>query len=321
MPEQGSGPITVSQVAVIGAGTMGHGIAQLFGLCGLDVRLTDAAPDVLERARARIERNLDMCVAYGLADPAQASAALDHIETVSDLAAAVAAADYVVEAIVENVPAKRRVLAEIERCCPAAAIITSTTSSFRAGDLAPALARPERFLVTHYWNPPYLIPVVEVVPGEQTAPEVLQAGIELLQRAGRRPVVVKKDVPGFIGNRLQHALRREALAIVAQGIAGPEEVDLVARYSFGLRLPVVGPLETVDLGGLDLTLAIQEYLLPDLDRSTVPLPLVREKVDRGELGAKTGRGFFDWPAGRLEERIAQRDRALMEILSWLTTYR
>jgi 3-hydroxybutyryl-CoA dehydrogenase len=164
------------------------------------------------------------------------------------------------------------------------------------------------------------MPIVEVVPGAETSQDVLRVTVDLLERAGKRPVVVKRDVAGFIGNRLQHALRREAIAIVAQGIASPVDVDLVARYSFGLRLPVVGPLETVDLGGLDLTVAIQDYLLPELDRSTEPLPLVREKAGRGELGAKTGRGFFEWPAGRVDERIEQRDRALMEILRWLTGY-
>jgi 3-hydroxybutyryl-CoA dehydrogenase len=312
--------MSISRVAVIGAGTMGHGIAQLFALAGLDVWVTDAAPDVLDAAQARIARNLETCVAHGFAGRDQAAAALGRIRTVPDIASAVSAAEYVVEAIVEQMAAKHEVLAEAERHCQDEAIITSTTSSFRAGELATSLAHPGRFLVTHFWNPPYLIPVVEVVPGEATSPAALQASVELLERVGKRPVVVQQDVAGFIGNRLQHALRREAVAIVAQGIASPQDVDLVARYSFGLRLPVVGPLETADLGGLDLTVAIQEYLLPQLDRSTEPLPLVRAKVDGGELGAKTGQGFFDWPPGRVEQRIEQRDRALMEILTWLAEY-
>jgi 3-hydroxybutyryl-CoA dehydrogenase len=312
--------MAVSRVAVVGAGTMGHGIAQLFAMAGMEVLLTDAAPEVLDAAQARIATNLQACVAHGFAGREDAGEALGRIRTAPDIAGAVSTADYVVEAIVEEMAAKHAVLAQVERHCPDEAIITSTTSSFCAGDLATSLARPGRFLVTHFWNPPYLIPVVEVVPGEATAPAALQACVELLKRAGKRPVVVRRDVAGFIGNRLQHALRREAIAIVAQGIASPEDVDFVARYSFGLRLPVVGPLETVDLGGLDLTLAIQDYLLPQLDRSTEPLPLVRAKVHRGELGAKAGRGFFEWPSGRLEERIEQRDRALMEMLRWLTEY-
>jgi 3-hydroxybutyryl-CoA dehydrogenase len=177
-----------------------------------------------------------------------------------------------------------------------------------------ALKLPERFLVTHFWNPPYLIPVVEVMPGETTSPQVVQTTISLLDAVGRNPVLINKDVPGFVGNRLQHALRREAISIVAQGIASPEDVDLIAKASFGLRLPVVGPLETVDLGGLDLTEAIQTYLLPDLDRSTGPLPLIRDKVARGDLGAKSGKGFYDWSPGQHEELIRRRDEILIELV-------
>ena len=312
--------MSVRRVAVIGAGTMGHGIAQLLALAGLDVWLTDADPAVLEAAPARIARNLASSVANGFTGEDLAGAALGRIRSAADIAGAVLTADFVIEAIVEKLPEKHRVLREVERHCPAEAIITSTTSGFRAGDLAVCLDRPGRFLVTHYWNPPYLVPIVEVVAGEQTTPETLQACLDLLERVGKRPVVVQKDVAGFVGNRLQHALRREAIAMVEQGIASAADVDLVARYSLGLRLPVVGPLETVDLGGLDLTLAIQGYLLPALDRSTEPLALVREKVERGELGAKSGQGFFDWPPGRMEQRIEERDRALAEILGWLAGY-
>jgi 3-hydroxybutyryl-CoA dehydrogenase len=177
-------------------------------------------------------------------------------------------------------------------------------------------------VVTHYWNPPYIIPVVEVVSpehssAEHSSAEAVETTTALLRAVGKYPALVKKDVPGFVGNRLQHALRREALSIVAQGIASPEDVDVIARLSFGLRSPVVGPLETVDLGGLDLTLAIQTYLLPELERSTGPLPLVRDKVQRGELGAKAGQGFYVWPPGRAAQVTRRRDGALLELVEWL----
>ena len=155
------------------------------------------------------------------------------------------------------------------------------------------------------------------MPGDHTSAEAVKTAITLLEAVGKYPALVKKDVPGFVGNRLQHALRREAIAIVAQGIASPEDVDLIARLSFGLRLPVVGPLETVDLGGLDLTLAIQTSLLPELDRSTEPRQLIRDKVARGELGAKTGKGFYDWPPGRAARIIRRRDETLLEMVKWL----
>jgi 3-hydroxybutyryl-CoA dehydrogenase len=158
---------------------------------------------------------------------------------------------------------------------------------------------------------------VEVTAGAQTAPEVVDATCDLLRQVGKRPVRVRKDVAGYIGNRLQHALRREAIALVEAGIASPEDVDLVARYSFGLRMPFLGPLETADLGGLNLTLAIQSYLLSDLDRSVEPSKLVREKVARGDIGAKSGKGFFTWTPEAHRHAIQQRDAMLLEFLHWL----
>ncbi|MEE8390537.1 MAG: 3-hydroxyacyl-CoA dehydrogenase NAD-binding domain-containing protein, partial [Anaerolineae bacterium] len=308
---------SVRNVAVIGAGTMGHGIAQVFALAGLQVALTDSDEQVLGKAIQRIQVNIATCLEHDFVDKDRAAAAPARITLASNLADAVSEADFIVEAIFENLDVKRGVLSQLEEHCPAHAVITSTTSSFRASDLAVTLVHPERFLVTHYWNPPYIIPAVEVVPGERTSAEAVEATVTLLKAVGKYPVLVKKDVAGFVGNRLQHALRREAISIVAQGIASPEDVDLIARLSFGLRLPVVGPLETVDLGGLDLTQAIQTYLLPELDRSTEPLPLIRDKVARGELGAKAGKGFYDWSPGRAASVIRQRDEALLEMLKLL----
>ncbi len=317
----------INNVAVIGAGTMGHGIAQVFALAGLQVVLSDSDAEVLGKAIPRIQANLETCL-----DPSSASngdragSVTARITLSPNLADAVSQADFVVEAVFENLDVKREVLRQLEEHCLARAasqgmssipVIASTTSSFCVRDMAVALSRPERFLVTHFWNPPYVIPVVEVMPGEHTAAEAVETTMTLLEAAGKYPALVKKDVPGFVGNRLQHALRREAIAIVAEGIASPEDVDLIARLSFGLRLPIVGPLETVDLGGLDLTQAIQTYLLPDLDRSTEPTQLIRDKVKRGELGAKAGKGFYDWPPGRAAEVIRKRDEALLEMVRWL----
>jgi 3-hydroxybutyryl-CoA dehydrogenase len=308
-----------SRLAVIGAGTMGHGIAQVFAQAGLQVALTDSHAQVLSQAIGRIRANLETCFGHSsvAVDGDRAGAALERITVTSDLAEAVAQADLVVEAVFENLDVKHEVLRQIEEHCPPQAIITSTTSSYCVRDLAVALGHPERFLVTHFWNPPYLIPVVEVMPGDRSSAEAVETAMALLAEVGKVPALVKKDVPGFVGNRLQHALRREAIAIVAQGIASPQDVDLIARLSFGLRLPLVGPLETVDLGGLDLTQAIQTYLLPELDRSIEPTQLLKDKVARGELGAKAGRGFYDWPADRLARAIQRRDMALLEMIEWL----
>jgi 3-hydroxybutyryl-CoA dehydrogenase len=307
----------INNVGVIGAGTMGHGIAQVFALAGLQVALTDSDAKALGKAIPRIQANLETCLEPGSVDKDRAATVPARITLASDLAEAASQADFVVEAVFEDLDVKHEVLRELEKYCPAHAVITSTTSSFCVRDMAVALSHPERLLVTHFWNPPYVIPIVEVMPGDHTSAEAVETTMTLLEAVGKVPALVKKDVPGFVGNRLQHALRREAIAIVAQGIASPEDVDLIARLSFGLRLPVVGPLETVDLGGLDLTLAIQSYLLPELDRSTEPTSLIRDKVTRGELGAKAGKGFYDWPPGWAARVIRQRDEILLEMVRWL----
>jgi 3-hydroxybutyryl-CoA dehydrogenase len=308
---------TSDRVAVIGAGTMGHGIAQVFAQAGLQVTLTDSDAGVLGKAIQRIETNLETCLEYGADEKDHATTVTGRIQVTPDLAEAVSEAGFVAEAVFEDLDVKHDVLRQVEEHCPDRAIIASTTSSYCVRDMAVALERPERFLAIHFWNPPYVIPVVEVMPGEHTLDEAVETIFALLEEAGKVPALVKVDTAGFVGNRLQHALRREAIAMVAQGIASPEDVDLITRLSFGLRLPVVGPLETVDLGGLDLTQAIQTYLLPELDRSTEPLQLIRDKVARGELGAKAGRGFYDWSPARTASVIQRRDVALLELVGWL----
>ena len=310
----------LSNITVVGAGTMGHGIAQVFSLAGFQVSLTDNDAGVLRNAIPRIQANLRTCIEHGFVSEGEATSVPSRITLVSDLAEATAQADFIVEAVFEDLTIKHEVLRELEEHCPVHAIIASNTSSFRVVDMAAVLSRPEQFLITHFWNPPYIMPLVEVVRGQCTSAEAVETTMTLLKAAGKYPALVRKDIPGFVGNRLQHALRREAIAIVAQGIASPEDVDFVARLSFGLRLPVVGPLETVDLGGLDLTLAIQSYLLPELDRSTEPTPWLRDKVARSELGAKAGKGFYDWPPGRAAKVIRQRDEALLEMVEWLRAH-
>jgi 3-hydroxybutyryl-CoA dehydrogenase len=309
--------VTIDKLAVIGAGTMGHGIAQVFAQAGLQVTLTDSDAQVRDAALARIKENLETCLGSSPVDRDSALSTLKRITVTSTLGKAVSDADLVVEAVFEDLELKRQVLREIEEHCAPRAILVSGTSGYRVRDLAVALGHPERFLALHFWNPPYVVPVVEVMPGARTSAEVVEATFALLKAVGKVPALVRKDVPGYVGNRLQHALRREAIALVAEGVASPEDVDTITRLSFGLRMPVVGLLETVDLAGLDLTQAIQSYLLPDLDRSTAPKQWVRDKVERGELGVKTGQGFYNWPPGRAAGVIQRRDEALLEILEWL----
>ncbi|QRM57790.1 3-hydroxyacyl-CoA dehydrogenase family protein [Sinorhizobium sp. BG8] len=287
-------------IAVIGAGLMGHGIAQVFAVGGHDVRVFDASQPALDTLGSRIARNL---IDLGLPDGAQ-----DRVAGYSDLAAAVAVADVVIEAAPEKLELKRSIFAELVRLAPRHAVLASNTSVIPITDIAEGLQTSERILGTHWWNPPFLVPLVEVVGTERTDPEIIDKVMSLLSSVGKTPVHVKRDVAGFVGNRLQHALWREAIAIVAEGIADAETVDTVVKSSFGRRLAVLGPLENADLVGTDLTLDIHRVVLKHLNREPGPSPYLQGLVNDGKLGMKSGEGFRSWSeeeAQALRSRVAR----------------
>ncbi len=306
----------IRRIAVVGAGLMGHGIAQEFAVAGYDVALHDVSEERLARALEGIAENLRALAGLGLADAALAGAVPAAIRAGTDLGEVVADADVAIEAVTEDLPLKQRIFGELDRRCPPHAILASNSSSFMPSQLAPATGRPDRVLVAHYFNPPHLLPLVEVVRGPATSDETVETVRALLTRIGKRPAVVRKEAPGFVGNRLQMALFREALAIVEAGIATPEDVDVVVRNGFGRRLAAAGPFEVFALAGFDLVLAVAEQLVPTLESSPeVPAPL-RETVARGELGVKTGKGFYEWTpaeAAALKARVAG---ALARITQW-----
>ena len=260
--------------------------------------LTDNNAEILQKAVSRIRDNIQTFVAYGFTTRDEVEAVLCLIILVTKIDIAVVEAVFIFEAAFEDIAIKHEVLPQIESNCPAHAIIGSNRSSFRVGDMAVIMKLPIQIQGNHLWNPPHLVPLVEVICEVQTATEAIEFTCTLLNTVGKCPGLVRTDVAGFVGNRLQHALRREAIALVAQGVAMPEDIDLSPRHIFGMRLPLVGPLEMVDLVGLDLILSIQNYLLADLDRSTGSSQFMRDKVGRGEHGAKICKGFFEWPAGR-----------------------
>lgn len=280
------------RIAVVGAGLMGHGIAQVFLSAGHSVRVHDTDSAILATVPGRIRTNLET---LGMRPPT------GRLTLHERLAEAVADADVVFEAAVEDVEVKRRLFRELDEATPAGALLASNTSVIKIAEIAEGVRDRSRVIGTHWWNPPYLIPLVEVVQSAETSASVIEIMVNLLARTGKRPVHVRRDVPGFIGNRLQHALWREAFALVDEGVCDAETVDDVIRCSFGRRLAVLGPIENADLVGLDLTLAIHNYLLPHLSRSSEPSRTLREKVERGELGAKSGEGFVKWPGARAEE--------------------
>jgi 3-hydroxybutyryl-CoA dehydrogenase len=275
-----------SKIAVIGAGLMGHGIAQVFALAGHDVTITDLQSSLLESARERISANL-----RDLGDDPRS---VDRVTPVASLADCVRHADFIVEAASENLAIKQKLFADIEAAAHPEAILASNTSVIPITAIMQGLQRRERALGTHWWNPPFLVPLVEVIGTEWTSQAAIDTTMALHQAAGKTPAHVKKDVPGFIGNRLQHALWREAIALVENGICDAETVDTVIKAAFGRRLAVLGPLENADLVGTDLTLAIHETVLPSIDSRPGPSPYLEQLVKDGKLGFKSGEGFRKW---------------------------
>ncbi len=291
------------RVAVIGAGLMGAGIAQVFLAAGVPVAVFDPAPAALDALPGRISAGLDL---LGL--PNDSFGGL--LRRGTDLADTVTRASLVIEAAPEQLEVKRRIFAELDDAAPAQTVLASNTSAIPIREIARDLPGRQRVIGTHFWNPPYLVPLVEVVQAGASDPAAVRAAIALLDRIGMKPVHVAADVPGFVGNRLQHALKREAIALVADGICTAETVDTVTRFGFGARLGIVGPLEQADLSGLELTLAIHQTLMPDLDRTPEPHPLLVEKVRKGETGAAAGRGFRRWRPGEAQARRDQITREL-----------
>lgn len=305
----------IRRIAVVGAGLMGHGIAQEFALAGYQVRLHDQGDDRLSLAMDNIRANLQRLSSLGKLEALRIEPALGNIAPASDLEGAVSGVDLVIEAIFEDLPAKHKLLRALEPLCPAETIIASNTSSFMPSRLAEALSRPERLVIAHYFNPPYLIPLVEVVPGPATSKATVATMVALLETIGKKPVFLEREATGFVANRLQMALYREAVSIVAQGIADPEAVDGVVKYGFGRRLAAAGPFEIFDLAGLDTILAVASQILPAIAAAgpadgAVP-ELLRATVAQGHLGVKSGRGFREWTPEAAEELRARLTRALL----------
>jgi 3-hydroxybutyryl-CoA dehydrogenase len=285
--------MTNARIAVIGGGLMGAGIAQVFAVAGHEVCVQEPFEAVRSSIIERVQANLRLM-------GADATAA-DRITTADKLDAAVAGADYVTEAVPERLELKRAVFAELVATAPRAAILASNTSVIPIGTIAAGLDTADRIVGTHWWNPAPLIPLVEVVQATGTSNATIATTMELLRSIGKRPAHVKKDLPGFVANRLQHALWREAIAMVAEGICDAKTLDDCVKNSFGLRLSVLGPLENADLVGLDLTLDIHKTIIPELDRHARPHELLEEHVSARRLGFKTGHGFRAWTPAEITD--------------------
>ncbi|MCZ7665187.1 MAG: 3-hydroxyacyl-CoA dehydrogenase family protein [Thermoleophilia bacterium] len=300
-------------IAVVGSGLMGHSIAQVLALAGHRVAVHDADAAALASVPARVQRNLGELVRWGMVDAADAAATVARLSLSSDLPTTVTGAEFVFEAIWENLAAKRQLFGELDRLCLPETILASNSSSLMPSLLQSDAEHPERILVAHFFNPPYLVPLVEVVKGARTSDDTVNRVYELLVRAGRTPVLVRKEVPGFLANRMQLALVREAIHLVEEGVASPEDVDLAVQAGFGRRFCVAGPMGVTESIGWDLAVAVLNTTFPSLDNRMTAGSLAEGLIERGELGMKTGRGLLRWTDESVEAWRSRMARALVEL--------
>ena len=300
----------VKNITIIGNGLMGCGCALVFAQ-NTDFNVTvKHRSGTRETIHERIMSFMVPLIEKGIYSQAEAEAIIGRVHTEMDLAESVKDADLVMECIAENMQLKQDQFAALEPLTRPDTIYATNTSVMSITAIASKTVKKDRVVGTHFWNPPYLIPLVEVVKASETSEDTMERTLDCLLRAGKKAIRCNKDVPGFVANRMQHALWREAISIVAHGIADAATVDEAVRSSFGLRLPVLGPMENADMVGTDLTLSIHEYMLQHLESDSKPSPILYEKVAAGELGFKTQKGFQEWN----DEKIAESRRKLSEHL-------
>jgi len=302
-----------TKLGIIGAGLMGHALAQLFAMQGHSVALYDNDQSVLENAPVRIRNNFGKFLELGLAAPEDIERCLDLISLYTSLRDATHDAEIIIEAVSEKLPLKQKIFLEIEGYTTPETLLCTNTSAISISQIAEPLRRKERLVGTHFWNPPHIVPCVEVIRSKYTSDDAFEAAFDFMKKAGKKPVKVLKDVPGFLGNRMQHALWREAMSLVQAGIASAEDIDAVVKFGFGLRTPFLGPLETADLAGLDLTHDVHDYVFPFLENSATPLPILESKLRDGKLGVKSLEGFHKWSAEDVDRVIKTRDLVLLKI--------
>lgn len=307
-------PDDIERVAVVGAGTMGFGIALTYARYGRTVRLVDADAAALEEGMRSIRTSLQTLTDTDQIAAGDIDEILSRIRPVEDIGEAVGDADLVTEAVTEDIAVKQSVFEEIDAAAPDTALLTTNTSGLSITEIGTAVSDPERFAGTHWFNPAHITPLVEVIKGAETADWVADVLVELLEEVEKTPVTVEKDVMGFIGNRIQMAMIYEAFSLLDAGVASAADIDRAVKAGFGFRLPSMGIFEKVDQSGIDVQYAIEEYLMPELDRGTEPNPVVTRLTEQGDLGLKTGKGVYDWSDTSPSEVYDERDRQLLEQL-------
>ncbi len=301
----------IDTVALVGAGTMGPGMALVFAGHGFDVRLADIKPEMLERAKTTVDGICKILLGGGMLMVEQAEAARTRIRYTLDVGEAVRGAGFVVETIPERLDLKQRFFADVEPQVAAETILASNTSGIPITELGKAVRRPERVVGMHWSNPPHLIPVIEVIRGERTSEATVEAVRRVVERLEMIPVLVRRDVPGFVENRILYAIMREALHLLEEGIASAEDIDTIVKWGIGYKLAVIGPLELLDVAGLDIYHSVASYLNADLSSRRDVSPLILAKVAAGELGIKSGRGLFAYTPEQIAPLMQRRMRLLL----------
>ncbi|MFN8008578.1 MAG: 3-hydroxyacyl-CoA dehydrogenase family protein [Terriglobia bacterium] len=302
------------KAVVVGTGMMGPGIAISLSATGIETVLVGRTQESTQRGFSQSLNYLQVLREHQLINAVQFDAGQSHLSSSSRLNEALSTSDFVFESIPENLALKQEFFKHLDEYSPKNAILCSNTSGISITRIAEGAKYPERIMTAHFWNPPHLMPLVEVVMGEKTDEGSALRVMEIVRRCGKSPVLVRKDTPGQLGNRLLQALVREAIHIVQSGIASVEAVDLVVKRGFGLRMPVWGILEHADAVGLDLVEAVQNYVLPHLNQETQASPLLGEKLNLGEAGVKSGKGFYDWEVRDIQAAKRNRDEFLIEFL-------
>jgi len=307
----------VRSVAVVGAGIMGHGIAQTLATAGYAVAMNDISKDLLDAGMARVRINLDLFVENGFITADEADTAFARITAEPDMEKAVADVDIVFEAVKEDVEVKRALFNRLDAICPERTILASNSSALLISDFGSGTSRQDRVLLAHWYNPPHIVPAVEVIKGAHTSDETSDLIYDLLKKAKKMPVRINKEIPGYLLNRIQLAMLRECWYLWQAGVASVEDIDIAVKGSLGFRLASIGPLITNDLGGNDTICAIAQYLLPFLSDAHEPPEAYVKMVEEGNFGHKTGKGFYDYTDEEWKEVIAKRDSEFLQRLKTL----
>ncbi len=301
---------SIKKIGIVGAGTMGAGVAEIFAEFGYTVILYNRSKAGMQRALERIRPNIAVTSAHIGIETNAASAKIYATHDLTELAQV----DLISESIAEKLEVKQDIFQKLDEICAAKTLFTTNTSGLSISQIATAVSHPERFAGMHYFNPPQIVPALEIIKGQATSDATCEVLIDLAKQMQKQPILVQKDVPGFVASRIQFAVVREALHLVEEGIASPADIDAVMKHGLGLRWALLGPLEIADLGGLDIFNTVGSYLAKSLSNATDSPKALQDLVAAGKLGAKSGSGFYDYPSGKASALIAERDEKLQEIL-------